>query len=206
MVNIFLTLFTSDRTDGMGNGQTRVRRVMKTLSLDRASYRLRHGESEQLRHCLSPQQVQLIKDTWNILKEDLAFIGGSIFKDFFETRQEIKMYFPKIVRISESNQLEWDIDRNMLQQHGLTVMQGIGAAVENLDDSRFLNGILFTVGQSHVNRHIKPNMLKKLWPSINRCFRRTLKEHYTEDAEEAWQLIFLYICAHMKNGMQNKAS
>lgn len=47
---------------------------------------------------------------------------------------------------------------------------------------------------------------QKLWPSINRCFRRTLKEHYTEDAEEAWQLIFLYICAHMKNGMQNKAS
>lgn len=92
-----------------------------------------------------------------VLRKEHLF---SCLCSFFETRQEIKMYFPKIVRISESNQLEWDIDRNMLQQHGLTVMQGIGAAVENLDDSRFLNGVLFTIGQSHVNRHIKPNMLK----------------------------------------------
>ena len=92
-----------------------------------------------------------------------------LFCSFFETRQEIKVYFPKIVRISESNQLEWDIDKKMLQQHGLTVMRGIGAAVENVDDSSFLNGVLFTVGQSHVNRHIKPGMLKvssKLYSSL----------------------------------------
>ena len=54
---------------------------MKTVSLDRTSYRFRRGESEQLRQYLSPDQVELIKDTWNILKEDLPLIGATIFKE-----------------------------------------------------------------------------------------------------------------------------
>ena len=70
------------------------------------------------------------------------------------------MLFPKIIRLNEVSQLEWYVDRDMLQKHAVTVMEGLGAAVENLEDSHFLNGVLIALGQTHAKRNMKPTMLK----------------------------------------------
>ena len=70
------------------------------------------------------------------------------------------MLFPKIIRLNEVSQLEWYVDRDMLQKHAVTVMEGLGAAVESLQDSHFLNGVLMALGQTHVRRNIKPAVLK----------------------------------------------
>ena len=39
-------------------------------------------------------------------------------------------------------------------------MEGLGAAVETLHDSHFLNTVLFALGQTHHKRNIRPCMLK----------------------------------------------
>ena len=83
-----------------------------------------------------------------------------IFFRFFETEPDVKSLFPKIVRMNNENQLEWEIDKDMLQKHAVSVMEGLGAAVESLDESDFLNNVLISIGQTHVKRHIKPQMLK----------------------------------------------
>ena len=62
--------------------------------------------------------------------------------------------------MNNENQLEWEIDKDMLQKHAVSVMEGLGAAVESLDESGFLNNVLISIGQTHVKRHIKPQMLK----------------------------------------------
>ena len=72
----------------------------------------------------------------------------------------MKAYFPKIVRMNNDNKLEWDVDREKLQKHARIDMEGLGAAIENLDDSDFLNSVLISVGQTHSHRQIKPQMLK----------------------------------------------
>ena len=72
----------------------------------------------------------------------------------------MKSVFPKIVQMNNENKLECDIDREMLQKHAITVMEGLGAAVESLDDSDFLNSVLVSIGQTHIQRHVKPQMLK----------------------------------------------
>ena len=78
----------------------------------------------------------------------------------FETEPDLKRLFPKIVRLNEVSQLEMDVDRDMLQRHAVTVMEGLGAAVESLEDSDFLNSVLISIGQTHVRRNVKPQMLK----------------------------------------------
>ena len=83
----------------------------------------------------------------------------AIFR-FFETEPDMKSIFPKIVRMNNESQLEWDIDREMLQKHAVTVMEGLGAAVESLDDSDFLNSVLISIGQTHFHRHVRPQMLR----------------------------------------------
>lgn len=45
------------------------------------------------------------------------------------------------------------------QKHALTVMEGLGAAVETLQDSQLLNAVLIALGQTHDKRNIKPWML-----------------------------------------------
>ena len=72
----------------------------------------------------------------------------------------MKAFFPKIVRMNNDSQLEWDVDREKLQKHAIRVMQGLGAAVESLDDSDFLNSVLISVGQTHFHRQVRPTMLK----------------------------------------------
>ena len=72
----------------------------------------------------------------------------------------MKAFFPKIVRMNNDSQLEWDVDREKLQKHAISVMHGLGAAVESLDDSDFLNSVLISVGQTHFHRQIRPQMLK----------------------------------------------
>lgn len=79
---------------------------------------------------------------------------------FFESEPDLKSLFPKIVKMNNENQLEYDIDREMLQRHAVTVLEGLGAAVESLEESDFLNSVLISIGQTHVQRHVKPNMLR----------------------------------------------
>ncbi|GFO22128.1 cytoglobin-1 [Plakobranchus ocellatus] len=78
----------------------------------------------------------------------------------FQTEPDLKRLFPKIVQMNDKNELEWEVDKDMLQRHAVTVMEGLGAAVESLDDSDFLNSVLISIGQTHVKRKVKPAMLK----------------------------------------------
>ncbi|KAL8583847.1 hypothetical protein ACOMHN_040316 [Nucella lapillus] len=121
----------------------------------------------------------------------------------FETEPDLKRLFPKIVRLNEVSQLEMDADKDMLQRHAVTVMEGLGAAVESLEDSDFLNSVLISIGQTHVRRNVKPQMLKRLWPSLNYGFGQVLGARYDTPTAEAWRRVFNYICVQMKRGMEN---
>ncbi|KAJ8308064.1 hypothetical protein KUTeg_012938 [Tegillarca granosa] len=162
-----------------------------------------HRKKNQLHTYLTPRQIHLVQDSWDLLKDDLSELGEVVFYRFFETEPELKSIFPKIVRMNSENKLEWDIDKEMLQKHAVTVMEGLGAAVESLEDSDFLNSVLISMGQTHVKRQVKPQMLKRLWPSLHYGLKEILKEQYTKEVSDAWKKVYFYICAHMKRGMEN---
>ncbi|CAG5129817.1 unnamed protein product [Candidula unifasciata] len=158
---------------------------------------------QQLSKYLSPRQVQLIQCTWSLLKADLSTLGLTVFLHFFDKEPELKMLFPKMIRMNESNQLEWEVDKDMLQKHALTVMEGLGAAVETLQDSQLLNAVLIALGQTHDKRNIKPWMLTRMWPSLSVGLEAVLADHYTREVSEAWKKLYSYICLQMRTGMQN---
>ncbi|CAL1526879.1 unnamed protein product [Lymnaea stagnalis] len=165
-------------------------------------------EKRRRRHCqlskyLTPRQVQLVQCTWSILKMDLGTLGVTVFLHFFETEPDLKMLFPKMIRMNESNQLEWDVDRDMLQKHAVTVMEGLGAAVETLHDSQLLNAVLIALGQTHDKRNIKPCMLKRMWPSMQVGLAAVLGDGYTKEVSESWRKLYAYICLQMRFGMEN---
>ncbi|KAH9492894.1 hypothetical protein Btru_032566 [Bulinus truncatus] len=105
--------------------------------------------------------------------------------------------------MNEKNELEWDVDKDMLQRHAVTVMEGLGAAVESLDDSDFLNSVLVSIGQTHIKRNVKPQMLRRLWPSLNEGFSKMLGERYNKETMDAWRRLYNYISFQMKKGMSD---
>ncbi|KAK3604697.1 hypothetical protein CHS0354_008255 [Potamilus streckersoni] len=160
-------------------------------------------EQRQLSACLNPQQIQLVQDSWSIINNDLPKLGVIVFLRFFEKEPELKTLFPKIIQMNNENKLEWEIDKEMLQKHAVTVMEGLGAAVESLHDSDFLNSVLISIGQTHIKRHVKPSMLRRLWPALNHGLQKTLQENYTKEVADAWNKVFTYICVYMKHGMEH---
>ncbi|XP_041351044.1 neuroglobin-like [Gigantopelta aegis] len=152
---------------------------------------------------LTAKQIKLVQDTWHEINNDIPTLGVTIFVNFFEMEPDLKSLFPKIVRMNDSSQLEWYMDKEMLQKHAVTVLEALGAAVESLEDSDFLNSVLISVGQTHFKRSIKPHMLKRLWPSLNYGLSVALGDRYTKEAEDAWKRLYTYICVQMKLGMEH---
>uniref|UniRef100_A0A0B6YIN5 Globin n=1 Tax=Arion vulgaris TaxID=1028688 RepID=A0A0B6YIN5_9EUPU len=164
---------------------------------------LTDGEVMHLNKYLTARQLELVQDTWDVMKQDLPTLGLTVFVKLFQTEPDLKRLFPKIVQMNEKNELEWEVDKDMLQRHAVTVMEGLGAAVESLDDSDFLNSVLVSIGQTHVRRSVKPQMLRRLWPSLNHGFEKILGEQYTKETMEAWRRLYNYIIFQMKKGMQD---
>ncbi|KAL5008453.1 hypothetical protein ScPMuIL_014034 [Solemya velum] len=163
-------------------------------------------EGGQLKTYLTKRQIQLVQETWDILKEDSTKLGVTVFLRLFETEADLKSLFPKIVRMNENNELEWYLDREMLQKHAVTVMEGLGAAVDSLEESNFFNSVLMSIGQTHNKRNVKPQMLKRLWPSLNYGFKSYLGPKYTKEVSEAWRKVYMYICLQMRRGMDSTQS
>ncbi|WAR19739.1 NGB-like protein [Mya arenaria] len=161
------------------------------------------SRDKHLHMVLSTEQVKLVQGSWELLKDDLGRLGLIVFLRLFEMEPQMKTVFPKIVQMNHDNKLETNIVKDMLQRHAVTVMEGLGAAVESLDDSRILNSVLISIGQTHVQRQVKPQMVKKLWPSLNYGLQEVLEENYTKNVAEAWKTVYDYICVYMKMGMEN---
>ncbi|XP_064600732.1 cytoglobin-1-like [Liolophura sinensis] len=157
----------------------------------------------KINSCLTQEQITLVQETWKLLRGDLSSCGVIVFTRFFQTNAEMKGLFPKIITISEENRLEFVIDEKMLQKHATTVMEGLGAAVESLNNPYVLDNVLKAVGQTHARRQVKPIMLKKLWPALDFGLSETLQDNYTKEAADAWRKVYEYICIRMKEGMKD---
>ncbi|KAL5008329.1 hypothetical protein ScPMuIL_014229 [Solemya velum] len=94
-----------------------------------------------------------------------------------------------------------EIDPEKLRTHGTVVMQGLGAAVESLDDSVFLSNILIAVGDRHAKYNVNPEMITLLWPSIRDVLKERLNDDFTEESEMAWKHVFDYIAGKIAEGI-----
>lgn len=69
---------------------------------------------------------------------------------------ELCRLFRKFMTLRDDGTYDWDMEG--LQRHALLVMQGLEAAVENLDDSRVLADILYELGRKHARFNVHEDM------------------------------------------------
>ncbi|ESO96466.1 hypothetical protein LOTGIDRAFT_159879 [Lottia gigantea] len=150
---------------------------------------------------LTQREVDIVQKTWAILSTDMMGTGVYMFQRLFEIQKDLQKLFRKLLLPSET--ADYFFDEVKLQSHAMIVMQGLGAAVESLDDSVYLTNILLTMGEKHSQYNVQPEMISLLWPAIRDALKHKLKEDFTPETELAWRHVFDYISSNMAEGIRN---
>lgn len=75
----------------------------------------------------------------------------------FEKNKDLKRLFQNMTRTEADGELVLDEER--LRAHSRIVMDGLGAAVESLEDSVILTNILIVMGERHAGYNVRPEMV-----------------------------------------------
>ncbi|XP_071079485.1 neuroglobin-like [Haliotis cracherodii] len=157
-------------------------------------------EANELDNYLSNEEVDLVRKSWKAIENDLDETGMIMFKRFFEQQQEMKKLFKRLLSNSESGNFIFDDDR--LRGHARIVMNSLGAAVDSLDDSSSLSGMLVALGEKHAAYNVKGEMISFLWPAIRDAFKVKLGDQFTQETELAWRHVFEYIKSNLSEGIK----
>ncbi|XP_063425414.1 cytoglobin-1-like isoform X3 [Mytilus trossulus] len=154
----------------------------------------------QITSFVTEEEVKLVHESWNIIKNDTN-VGLHMFKRFFQMHPEFKKLFTEQMTVEDNDLL---VDEEKLRHHGNIVMEGLGAAVESLDDSVFLSNVLVTMGESHARHNVKPEMVILLWPAIRDAFNGCLGTDFTTQMATAWEHVFEYMATKFKEGLRKE--
>lgn len=75
----------------------------------------------------------------------------------FEKNKDLKRLFQNMTHTEADGELVLDEER--LRAHSRIVMDGLGAAVESLEDSVILTNILIVMGERHAGYNVRPEMV-----------------------------------------------
>ncbi|XP_061194669.1 neuroglobin-like [Saccostrea echinata] len=157
-------------------------------------------EKRELETYVTPEDIRLVKESWKIVGQDLNGAGMMVFHKLFEKNKDLKKLFQNLTRLEADGEVVLDDEK--LQTHSRIVMDGLGAAVESLEDSVILTNILILMGERHAGYHVRPEMVGLLWPAIRDTFKEKLEDDFTPDIARAWTHVFDYLKARFQEGIR----
>ncbi|XP_042629392.1 x globin [Cyprinus carpio] len=145
---------------------------------------------------LTPDHIQLIKESWKVIQEDIAKVGIIMFVRLFETHPECKDVFFLFRDVEDLERLRTSRE---LRAHGLRVMSFIEKSVARLDQLEQLETLAQELGKSHFRYNAPPKYYGYVGAEFICAVRPILKDRWTSELEQAWQTLFQYVTAIMKD-------
>ncbi|XP_070180556.1 neuroglobin-like [Littorina saxatilis] len=155
---------------------------------------------KELGDFLTPEEVELVRNTWEIVKQDIPGTGIYMFTRLFELQSDFKKMFKRMMTQTETG--EYDFDWNKLGNHANIVMNALDNAVDGMGDSSYLSKGLTELGERHKMYSVKPEMVPLMWPAVRDALKQALSEDFTVETELAWKHVFDYIVCKMTSGMR----
>ncbi|XP_029531165.1 neuroglobin-like [Oncorhynchus nerka] len=152
---------------------------------------------------LNEKQIQMIKESWKVIQEDIAKVGIIMFVRLFETHPECKDVFFLFRDVEDLEMLRTSRE---LRSHGLRVMSFIEKSVARLDQLDRLDVLGVELGMSHYHYNAPPKYYSYVGAEFICAVQPILKERWTPELEEAWKTLFLYLSRLMKQGYQEETS
>ncbi|XP_051242523.1 x globin [Dicentrarchus labrax] len=148
-------------------------------------------------------QIQMIKESWKVIRDDIAKVGIIMFVRLFETHPECKDVFFLFRDVEDLERLR---SSRELRAHGLRVMSFIEKSVARLDQLERLEALALELGKSHYHYNAPPKYYSYVGAEFICAVQPILKERWTAELEEAWKTMFQYVTSLMKQGYQEESS
>uniref|UniRef100_A0A4W6DHJ3 X globin n=1 Tax=Lates calcarifer TaxID=8187 RepID=A0A4W6DHJ3_LATCA len=133
----------------------------------------------------SEGQIQMIKDSWKVIRDDIAKVGIIMFVRLFETHPECKDVFFLFRDVEDLERLRTSRE---LRAHGLRVMSFIEKSVARLDHLDRLEALALELGKSHYHYNAPPKYYSYVGAEFICAVQPILKERWTAELEEAWKV------------------
>uniref|UniRef100_A0A673LCM8 Neuroglobin-1-like n=1 Tax=Sinocyclocheilus rhinocerous TaxID=307959 RepID=A0A673LCM8_9TELE len=137
----------------------------------------RHTEDEAPAR-LTPDHIQLIRESWKVIQEDIAKVGIIMF---------VRMFCTAVVK-------------RALLCCFCSVMSFIEKSVARLDQLERLETLARELGKSHFRYNAPPKYYGYVAAEFICAVRPVLKDRWTSELEQAWKTLFQYVTAIMKDG------
>ncbi|XP_049452960.1 x globin [Epinephelus fuscoguttatus] len=151
----------------------------------------------------SEDQVQMIKESWKVIRDDIAKVGIIMFVRLFETHPECKDVFFLFRDVEDLERLR---NSRELRAHGLRVMSFIEKSVARLDQLERLEALALELGKSHYHYNALPKYYSYVGAEFICAVQPILKERWTAELEEAWKTMFQYLTSLMKQGYEEESN
>lgn len=149
---------------------------------------------------LTPEEMEIVRNSWDIVKQDLHGTGIFMFTRLFELQSDFKKFFKRMMTQTETG--DYDFDWSKLGSHANIVMTALDNAVDSLGDSSYLSKGLLELGERHRHYNIKAEMVPYMWPAVRDALKQALAEEFTVETELAYKHVFDYIVCKMGQGMR----
>ncbi|XP_029973522.1 x globin [Salarias fasciatus] len=146
---------------------------------------------------LSDDQIQIIKDSWKVIRDDIAKVGIIMFVRLFETHPECKDVFFLFRDVEDLERLRTSRE---LRAHGLRVMSFIEKSVARLDQLERLEALAVELGKSHYHYNAPPKYYGYVGAEFICAVQPILKDRWTAEVEEAWKTLFQFVTGLMRQG------
>ncbi|XP_027196289.2 uncharacterized protein LOC113790785 [Dermatophagoides pteronyssinus] len=156
---------------------------------------------------LSEKEIQLVRDTWTVLRNDLAgfkFLGAELLVRFFtkypDYQQKFKSFKDIPINFQQNHSIRID---KKLMAHGTYVMYTIGMLVDNLEKPDIMIQMLKRLARNHYRRRISLKAFEQL--------RDTLLEHlldllgqqiFNKKTMIAWRKAFGYLLREIEKNFK----
>ncbi|XP_028294049.1 x globin [Gouania willdenowi] len=152
---------------------------------------------------LTEQQIHIIKDSWKVIRDDIAKVGIIMFVRLFETHPECKDVFFLFRGVEDLERLRTSRE---LRAHGLRVMSFIEKSVGRLDQLERLEALALELGKNHYHYNAPPKYYSYVGAEFIGAVQPILKERWTADVEDAWKTMFQFVTGLMTQGYQEECA
>lgn len=127
---------------------------------------------------LSDDQLRLIRQSFDVLRNDMAHPSAFFYDDLFARAPHLRTLF-----------------RDDLAGQGMKFMSTLAVLVDNLHKPEDLAARYHELGKTHARLGVTQDMFEPMGEALLATIRNALGERYTIDIETAWRVAYQDLAA-----------
>lgn len=147
---------------------------------------------------LTAKQRDILRRSWEGLKNDVEKVGVVTFMKLFDSHPEVQDAFLPFKQLSRQ-----DMEQSaVLRSHALRVMGTVDKCIARLDKPDKFQEIMTELGKRHVNYNAKEDFIEMVGQQFIYAIQPHLQDIWTDELHTAWKQLFYYMTYYMRQGLK----